>query len=391
MRRTAVGMTVFAVGLVGACASPSPTSDCPAGPALTAGVTIRITVIDDPANDEHTRAVAELIERCIQPIEVIVAEAATTAELASSVTDAASAGSEIILPVLGTPVATPELAAAIDFAVRSGSLVVAPAGNTGAASPTLGDEQPIPFVAWNEPIYPAAYDGVIAVGAVDEAGAPADFSQDLDYVRVAAPGVTIDTDAAGIVSGTSYAAPQVAAAVAFFVAQEFGPDPAEIQMALAAALGPESADGVALLDTSRLRSRVAQRSDRAQLGRRGVSSSAPRSLTFGSRRDREARVARERTAGGQPKASQVPLAHCGRRWRRDSGRVRVRDRDHAVRIRSCFRPRNRDWAGSILGSRTHRLSLRTATSRGRRLQSESQPSLRLADQDSHRSKPRADP
>lgn len=98
----------------------------------------------------------------------------------------------------------PAVRAAIAYAHSRDVVVVAVAGNRqqeGAPTP-----------------YPAAYDGVIGVGAIDETGARASFSQAGAYVDVVAPGVEVHATAPGgghrVDSGTSFAAPFVAATAA---------------------------------------------------------------------------------------------------------------------------------------------------------------------------------
>jgi len=96
---------------------------------------------------------------------------------------------------------------AIDAAAARGTVIVAAAGNGGPGA---------------EPAYPAAYDNVIAVTAVDHTLAVYDRAPRGSYITLAAPGVKILVAAAKggteIRSGTSYAAPFVAAAAAVAVA-----------------------------------------------------------------------------------------------------------------------------------------------------------------------------
>jgi hypothetical protein len=109
------------------------------------------------------------------------------------------------------------LAEAITSATRRGIVVVASAGNDGTSRPT----------------YPAAYAGVVSVGALGPDG-PATFSNWGEWVRASAPGVDVASgfwtfngktsgEAGGdadeyagwaLWSGTSFSAPIVAAALA---------------------------------------------------------------------------------------------------------------------------------------------------------------------------------
>lgn len=93
----------------------------------------------------------------------------------------------------------------VRYALARGVLLVAASGNSGLA----------------ERYYPAAHEGVIAVGAVEDDGTPASFSTRGAHVALCAPGRDIWTcGLAGYacVSGTSFAAPFVSAACALLVA-----------------------------------------------------------------------------------------------------------------------------------------------------------------------------
>ncbi len=97
----------------------------------------------------------------------------------------------------------PRIRAAVQDALNAGVVVVAAAGNQGADGP---------------PPFPAAYPGVLGVGALGPDGVLAGFSQRGDYVDVTAPGVgvTIAVPGRGQTTGqgTSFATPFVAATAA---------------------------------------------------------------------------------------------------------------------------------------------------------------------------------
>jgi subtilisin family serine protease len=117
------------------------------------------------------------------------------------------------------------LETAVQYAQDKGALVVAAAGNTGNTDNALN--------------YPAAFDGVLAVGAVDDKDQLASFSQRQSYVALAAPGVEVPSTAwsgAGrgmyaSQSGTSIASPHVAGAAA--ILWEMRPDLAAADIAAA--------------------------------------------------------------------------------------------------------------------------------------------------------------
>jgi hypothetical protein len=106
----------------------------------------------------------------------------------------------------------PVLRAAIEAAVGRGAILVAAAGNQGPRA---------------APVFPAAYNGVIAVTAIDKDGKLYRQANRGDYVDFAAPGVDLGTATAARgrstrrgQSGTSYAAPFVTAALAVALARE---------------------------------------------------------------------------------------------------------------------------------------------------------------------------
>ena len=180
----------------------------------------------------HATAMAALVNACA-PDARLIAMAPGNQELQFGVDAAASlrlaieSEPDVILIGFGTPVDSEALQAAVAAAEANDVLIVAPAGNTRAPSALLGDRQGVPLYNWNEPIYPAAYETVLAVGALDaDHLRSADFSQDLPYVDVAAPGTSLflpgELFAEIELTGTSYAAPQVAAIVA--IARWLAPD-----------------------------------------------------------------------------------------------------------------------------------------------------------------------
>jgi len=116
-------------------------------------------------------------------------------------------GMDVINMSLGGASSSQAVADAVARAEAAGVLVVASAGNSGCCN-TVG--------------YPAAYDGVLAVAAVDSIEMRASFSSTGSQVDLAAPGVgirsTVPTGSCSLcdpsgyasLSGTSMAAPHVA-------------------------------------------------------------------------------------------------------------------------------------------------------------------------------------
>lgn len=108
-------------------------------------------------------------------------------------------GAKVINVSLGTSQPSQLLEEAVKRAVDAGILVVASAGNTGSGT--------------NAASYPAAYAGVIAVGATDSSDKRASYSTTGSYVSISAPGSAIySTYPSGFatMSGTSMASPHVA-------------------------------------------------------------------------------------------------------------------------------------------------------------------------------------
>ncbi|SCY70445.1 S8 family serine peptidase [Microvirga guangxiensis] len=136
---------------------------------------------------------------------------------------------------------------AIQAAQKKGIIIIAAAGNNGPGA---------------EPSYPAAYEGVIAVTAVDHQRKVYSRATRGPYVDLAAPGVGIRTASAtetvAVRSGTSYAVPYITAAAALARAHDPGMDVAQVRARLeesAQDLGEPGRDttyGYGLIQMSRL-------------------------------------------------------------------------------------------------------------------------------------------
>jgi subtilisin family serine protease len=128
--------------------------------------------------------------------------------VAEAIYDSVDAGADVINMSFGTAdhLRSKVLSTAVQYARHAGVTLVGAAGNDGSG----------------EKHYPAALDGVLAVGALNHADtALATFSAHGDWVDVAAPGVDVTSSLPcgyGTWSGTSMAAPFVSGGAALMVA-----------------------------------------------------------------------------------------------------------------------------------------------------------------------------
>jgi membrane-anchored mycosin MYCP len=125
--------------------------------------------------------------------------------MALGIRAAVDSGARVINVSASTTEQNPQLAAAVEYAASHDVVLVASAANTAKQG---------------DPVtYPAAYPSVIAVGAIDEAGQHAEFSQTGPFLSLVAPGVNVLGLGAGGAGhwqgqGTSYSAPFVTGAAA---------------------------------------------------------------------------------------------------------------------------------------------------------------------------------
>lgn len=118
------------------------------------------------------------------------------------------------------------LAVAVNEAVSAGKIVVASSGNEGEA--------------WNARVgqysYPASYDHVISVGAINKDNTRSSFSQYNDRVDLCAPGQSVLTTARSggyeYASGTSFSSPIVAGACAVLMAADSSLDAGAVETIL---------------------------------------------------------------------------------------------------------------------------------------------------------------
>lgn len=172
---------------------------------------------------------------------------------AVAMVDAADAGAKVINLSLSGPAETcPQVYRyAVEHAREAGAVVIAATGNSAHEGNPVG--------------YPAACDGVVAVGATDRSGKRAFFSSYGPHVDLVAPGQDLPVllrEGAGdygweFGSGTSYAAPLVAGVAALVLARTPGLTPDQVEARLTGtakdlgARGRDAGTGAGLLDAAR--------------------------------------------------------------------------------------------------------------------------------------------
>ena len=160
---------------------------------------------------------------------------------------AIDAKADIINMSFGVSTYSQALAQAVRDAEDAGILVIAAAGNTGPAGDTTTE---------STVQYPAALDGVLAIGSVDKRGELADSSATGSEINLMAPGELVrSTGMFGsgeiVESGTSLAAPQAAGAAALILEKDKAATPDFVRnllMASANAYGEADEYGAGLID-----------------------------------------------------------------------------------------------------------------------------------------------
>ncbi len=146
----------------------------------------------------------------ILPVKVLDdSGSGTDAEIASGITWAADNGASVINLSLGDAEQSEVLQSAIDYARSKDVVVVASAGNEGR----------------EQPQYPAAAAGVVAVAATDWGGELTNFSSYGPWVDLVAPGFEVtgpSTTGYDTASGTSFSAPLVSGIAALVRAHNPG-------------------------------------------------------------------------------------------------------------------------------------------------------------------------
>jgi len=127
--------------------------------------------------------------------------------LAEGIIQAADAGASVINISMGSYGDSSAVADAVQYAQEQGAVIVASSGNEGMD--TLA--------------YPAAYEGVIGVGAVEQGGDHLDFSNSNESLSITAPGYEVNaawgTEQLTAFSGTSASAPFISGAIAATLSQ----------------------------------------------------------------------------------------------------------------------------------------------------------------------------
>ena len=167
-------------------------------------------------------------------------------DLANAIVDAVDRGARIISMSLGTYDDSLILRNAVNYALGNNVILVAAAGNHGV----------------EDVCYPAAYDGVVAVGAIDAQGNVSGFSNSGEEITLVAPGVGLlaagSDDEFDYFSGTSAAVPCVSAVLANHLAENPNLTAEEALVSLlencvdTETPGPDHLSGFGILNAERL-------------------------------------------------------------------------------------------------------------------------------------------
>lgn len=193
----------------------------------------------------------------IVPIKIMnQTDSCTMSKVARAIRDCVDVfGCRVINMSWGIPSKNSTLKSALDHAYKKGVILVSAVGNDGIADLS----------------YPAAFDNVIGVGAVDETKLKSSFSRFNESVDIMAPGTKIlstflDNQYA-YMDGTSQASPHIAAIAALALSAEPELTNGEFYSILtetAEDLGDEGKDtfyGCGLVDTQALFGRIFQKKD----------------------------------------------------------------------------------------------------------------------------------
>lgn len=170
---------------------------------------------------------AGLCWRCrILPVKVsAVGVPATTARVAAGIDWAVAHGADVVVTSLAATLPLAALQTAVADARAADVVVVAAAGNDGTPAPR----------------YPAAYPGVLSVGATDARDARTGFTDYGAWVRIAAPGCVHLPNRLGVTRlscATAFAAGLVAGAAALVRAEDPAATEAQVRAALESSADP---------------------------------------------------------------------------------------------------------------------------------------------------------
>ncbi len=149
-------------------------------------------------------------EAKIMPLKVLDSDGGSLRDIASAIKYAADNGAKVITMSFGGQYSRLSLAAerAIDYAARQGCILVAAVGNDNT----------------DELVFPACYEQVIGVSAIDQNDFRAEFSNYGSYVEFCAPGINIISAGKDgdyfLGNGTSFAAPFVAGLAAHLLSDD---------------------------------------------------------------------------------------------------------------------------------------------------------------------------
>ncbi|NAZ88667.1 S8 family serine peptidase, partial [Kineococcus indalonis] len=189
----------------------------------THGTQVATVVAGARGNAHGAIGVAPDVE--VLPVRVCTPDGCAGDAVARGILWAADHGAQVVNLSLGGETYSRVTADAVQHAVSRGVVVVAAAGNSGDRG--------------NPVEYPAAYPGVVSVSATAPGGAPAPWAQHNDAVDLSAPGeqVVVGGPASEghgyfFARGTSFSAPQVAAAAALVRSVDGTATPAQVEALL---------------------------------------------------------------------------------------------------------------------------------------------------------------
>jgi subtilisin len=201
---------------------------------------------------DNTEGVVGVAPKCRLLIGKVLGDGGTgnSRDIAKGIVWAVEKGATIISMSLGSPVPDRRIKEAVDHALSRGVVVIAAAGNEGPGPDTSG--------------YPASWEGVVSVGAVDRGRKLARFSS-RGKVDICAPGDDIlscyPPRGLAVLSGTSMATPFVAGVVALIKGQK-GPgivlERLKATATDAGLPGRDSAYGWGLIDPAKLAAGAAE-------------------------------------------------------------------------------------------------------------------------------------